>query len=377
MRKRAPRRRYQRGCIRNVEGSWILKYYDAERKQRTKTLGPSAGKDKLSRNHAERAAAEFLRPFNEDPKERKRQTTLAEFVEKVYVPIKRNSGAWRKGTEITAVDTIEAYLLPHLGTVRMSELEPDHFRQVLLKVRDKGLGKSVLSHVRTFAKAICKMAHAEGYIDRDITAALDPVTPKGAQKEKLTVTKEDYALAKRMVAERERLALDLVMYCGLRESEVYALQVGDLMEGNVLEVRRSWHQGAVNDPKSFKGRRKVGVPPKVMEALRTWAATLPDSSAAAWLFPSSTVVTPLWGGNILGKHIKPKLKPVGLDWLNFAIVRRTHSTEQEKLKTDPRIVAKQQGHSMDVHYREYVQTDTSELEAAATLLHTKFDETIV
>ena len=47
-------------------------------------------------------------------------------------------------------------------------------------------------------------------------------------------------------------------------------------------------------------------------------------------------------------------------------MRRTHSTEQEKLKTDPRIVAKQQGHSMDVHYREYVQADTSELEEAAT-----------
>lgn len=79
---------------------------------------------------------------------------------------------------------------------------------------------------------------------------------------------------------------------------------------------------------------------------------------------------------MLSDRIRPRLKVAGLAWVNFAVLRRSHSTEQERLDTAPRVVAKQQGHSMEVHYRSYVQTEIAELETAATKLYDRFDEVV-
>lgn len=256
----------------------------------------------------------------------------------------------------------------------MGDLEAEHLRRLLRDLRDRGLGKTVLTHARWHCKAICKLAVSEGYLDRDVAEALDEVTPTAQPRPKLTVTAEQYQEAWRLLDEPERLAFDLVLFCGLRVSEVYALQVGDLMaDRNGLEIRRSWDAGQVNLTKTEEWR-KVGVPAAIMERLRSRVTTLPDTSSTGWLFPSLTVVTPLWPGNVLVDRIKPRLKPAGYGWLNFAVIRRTHSTEHERIGTKPSLVARQQGHSLDVHHAEYVQTDVAELESAATKLYDHFDE---
>jgi integrase len=224
----------------------------------------------------------------------------------------------------------------------VGDLETEDFRQLLRELRDRKLGQQILAHVRTFSRAICTMAYAEGYLDRDLTRSLDPVKSTEARKPRLTITVGQYSDVWSLLAERERLAFDLVLFCGLRESETYALQVGDLMpQQNGIEVQRSWHQGSIN-PTKTGSPRKIGVPGPLMERLRGWTADLPDTSCGGWLFPSSRVTTPVWPGNVLGK-IKTKLKPAGFGWVNFAVLRRSHSTLQEQLKTDPRLVSAQQG----------------------------------
>jgi len=44
----------------------------------------------------------------------------------------------------------------------------------------------------------------------------------------------------------------------------------------------------------------------------------------------------------------PKLAAAGLAWCNFQAMRRTHATLMRQLKADPKMVADQLGHSVDV-----------------------------
>jgi integrase len=54
--------------------------------------------------------------------------------------------------------------------------------------------------------------------------------------------------------------------------------------------------------------------------------------------------------------MRPALKAVRLEWANFLVMRRTHSTLMKQLKADPKLVADQLGHTLDVNQNVYTQS---------------------
>ena len=103
-----------------------------------------------------------------------------------------------------------------------------------------------------------------------------------------------------------------------------------------------------------------------------WVATLPDGSSAGWVFPSERMVTPLLPDNVLRRCVHPRLEALGLDWINFAVLRRSHSTLHEDRGTGPKIIADQQGHGLGVHLSEYVDSSIARKREAATALWLDF-----
>ena len=67
-----------------------------------------------------------------------------------------------------------------------------------------------------------------------------------------------------------------------------------------------------------------------------------------------------WGWRIQkGKYqtgIKPVLNKAGLGWVNFQVSRRTASTLLHHLRVDPKLVADQLGHTVDVNLNVYTST---------------------
>ncbi len=47
-------------------------------------------------------------------------------------------------------------------------------------------------------------------------------------------------------------------------------------------------------------------------------------------------------------HIRAKLEPIGLGWVNFQIMRRTHASLGHGAKVDPKVSAGQRGHGIGV-----------------------------
>ena len=207
---------------------------------------------------------------------------------------------------------------------------------------------------------------AEEYLTSNIAEGLK--TPKAAKRSDRSrlrrVTLAEYAQAWAVLEQRERLAFDLVTFCGLRESEVYGLQNGDLFQPGAIRVQRSWYRGEINPTKTNE-IRKVGIESEIFARLQAWIGTLPDWSAEAWLFPSERIITPLRPDNVLRRDVYPRLEPIGLDWINFAVLRRSHSTLHQDRGTDPKIIADQQGHGLGVHLSEYVDSSLARKREAA------------
>jgi integrase len=99
---------------------------------------------------------------------------------------------------------------------------------------------------------------------------------------------------------------------------------------------------------------------------------LPDQTNDGWVFPSERIISPLLPDNILRRAIYPRLESLGLGWINFAVLRRTHSTLHQERGTDPKIIADQQGHGLGVHLSDYVDSSIARKREAVSALWADF-----
>src|SRR5262245_10155777 len=72
--------------------------------------------------------------------------------------------------------------------------------------------------------------------------------------------------------------------------------------------------------------------------------------------------------NLLTRQFHPRLDTVGLGWVNFQVMRRTHSTQMRERDVDPKVVADPQGHDVDVNLNVYAQTSDGRKKAAVDIL---------
>jgi site-specific recombinase XerC len=370
--KKRRSRRFQHGSLcRTPDGKrWIVKFYYAPGKQTTKTLGPIT---QISKRQAEMMREELVRPLNLRPFRSLSEDTFGSFVEDVFLPMKAESGDWRENTEKESSREIRLHLIPELGDVQFEELTPALLRAVLKKKAEQGLRRHTLNHLKCYLTDICKRAVAEGYLKTNVSEGLKaPAKLVNPSETKLVVCLEQYAEAWKLLSERERLCFDLVMFCGMRESEVFALWCGDIGEEGI-EIERSWYKGRYEPPKTEKSQRKVGVPDEIMDRLKAWIAKLPVNGPTDCVFPSTTLVTPIWPESVLRNYVRPKLRPAKLGWINFAVLRRSHSTLHKQRKSDLKIIADQQGHGMRTHLEKYVQSAVAERKAEASKLYADFN----
>ena len=61
-------------------------------------------------------------------------------------------------------------------------------------------------------------------------------------------------------------------------------------------------------------------------AIDRLACEIPVNGPRDCVFPSAKLVTPFWPESVLRDYVRPKLQPVELGWINFAVLWRSHST---------------------------------------------------
>lgn len=366
-------RRYQRGSLCKSENGeiWYGRYYPAPgAAQKRVYLGRT---DEMEEKEARTALDDIVAVLNRNPAHALGAEPVRRFIEQVYIPQKYEDRDWRRASGQEAEYLFRRSVIPEIGDLRCRDLKAEHIRGLLRKLANSGLSYESVSKVRFAIRDMAKRMVAEGYLNSNITEGLKtPKVAKRSDRSRLrSATLLEYFQAWTVLDERERIAFDLVTFCGLRESEVYGLKIGDLLRQGEIRIERSWFKGDINPPKNDEVRN-AGVDPEIFDRLMIWIATLPDRSPGAWIFPSERITTPLLPDNVLRRCIHPRLEPVGLGWMNFRVLRRTHSTLHHEKGTDPKVIADQQGHGLGVHLSNYVQTSIERKRDAVTALWSDF-----
>ena len=111
----------------------------------------------------------------------------------------------------------------------------------------------------------------------------------------------------------------------------------------------------------------MAIPPRTAEALKTWLNSAVSSNPEGFVFAGEGG-RPVWRDTLLYDHIRPKLKPLGLEWVDFQVMRSTNATLGQQAKVDPKAASDQRGHGIGVSLDVYSRTPLKSKAAAARRL---------
>ena|SRR5438105_1098135 len=178
-------------------------------------------------------------------------------------------------------------------------------------------------------------------------------------------------LRERVIVKWERVIVKLGVLGGMRCSEIFGLRRGRIHEDSADIVERVSRRD-IDTPKTEKSVRAVALASGLRQDLKAWLSASPNTSPDGWLFPSENPAMPIGADNMMARYIRPRLKTVGLGWVDYRVMRRTHSCLMNELDIDPKLIADQQGHTVDVNLNVYTRTSVESRVEAVESLESRF-----
>jgi len=356
------RKRHQEGSLTNVGGVWIAQWWENGHR-RKKTLGKLS---KLTKSEARLQLAQILSPINARFDSPSAHHSFGDFLASVYLPFYRRK--WKSSTAENNADRVRHHLLSEYSRREIGSIDRDELQALLDRKAQHHLSFSTVDHLRWDLKQIFDMALVEGFVQRNPAVLL--FTPREAPRpNKLRMSWEEVNLLFSVLDLREILVAKLAVIAGMRPGEIFALKWPQV-KGDHIEIVRRLYRGKLDSPKTHRSVRLVAVSNGLQTLFHKWQDASVDLTGDGWVFPSERGKTPVAKDNCWRRHFAPRLKSAGLEWVDFHVMRRTHSSLMREKNVDPKLVADQLGHSLDVNLNVY--TDTAlrlRKEAADALEH--------
>jgi integrase len=353
------RRRFQKGSLQKVRGAWVARWrQDGERKARV--LGRVS---QMTKAHAQSELAALVAPLNSKRSEPSERRGFGDFVRDVYLPFYRRK--WKRSTTMTSEDRLAHHLTSEFDARVLGSFDRDGLQEFLDR-KGMALSFSVVDHLRWDLKQVFDMAVAEGYLRRSPATLL--FTPRESRRAATRVmTVEEVRQLFSALDIRERLIARLALLAGMRAGEIFGLKWAR-MEADYADIRQRVYRRDIDSPKSVRSVRHAALSDGLLISIDDWRAVSLDTSAEAWVFPSEKLTTPLAKDNCWRRSFLSKLKPIGLAWANFQVMRRTHSSLLKELNVDPHVRAEQMGHTIDVNENVYTITSIKRRKEAVNAL---------
>lgn len=165
---------------------------------------------------------------------------------------------------------VDVYLKPALGRIRLTDLQPEHVRQMHAFMRNKGLAEASVRQAHVILARALKIAVREGKLGSSPTDRMDPPSTDVNKRTPLTLPQARAVLR----AAGDDARWWLALFYGMRQGEVLGLRWSDIdLERRVLRISQSL-QKDVDDklifgpPKSKSSRRAIPLLPQVEVRLR-------------------------------------------------------------------------------------------------------------
>jgi integrase len=355
------RKRFQNGrVVKSTDGRyWIGKWLENGR-DRSKILGKTS---KMTKTKAREEMAKIVKPINERAAEFvSPNITIKDFVQTVYLPFYRRK--WKRSTAMTNEDRVNHHIVTAFGNRELRAVTRDDLQRFL--EAKASLSFSTTDHLRWDLKQLFELGQADGVVVKNPAIVL--FTPRECKRpDRQSMSMKEVQNVLSLLDLRERLIVKLAILAGMRPGEIFGLRRG-MIGDCVATIQERVYRGDIDTPKTVKSVRLAALSAGVRQDLDEWMSRLPEAAPSDWLFPSEKTTKPISRDNAMRRYIRPRLEKAGYGWIDFHVMRRTHSSLMRGLGVDPKIVADQQGHTLDVNLNVYTETSVeSRIEAVEAL----------
>jgi integrase len=349
--QKVARRRYQKGCLRKRgrrDPVWELLYWEdiikpdgtIGRRQTSQIVGLVRD---MNFRQARKAADELLRPLNQGKVLPQASLSFLEFVEEYFVP--NVFPTLKISTQKRYRRTLNTHLLPAFGKARLSEITNLEIQRFVLQKMHGGLGWECGNHFRNLMSKIFTTAKKWKFYPSDNPAQGVELPEKKAVREKYIL---DPAIIPRLLdslAEPTRTMVQLGLLTGMRVGEILGLRWKDLdFSTGLIRIGQANYRGILGTPKTQSSRRTLPFPKILVEPLTMLQRSVKLQEPDALVFQTNRG-TPFSDTNLLKKHLKPAGRKLGIPWLNWHSLRRTHATLFQVVGGSLRDAQAQLGHA--------------------------------
>src|SRR6266567_3535724 len=199
------------------------------------------------------------------------QKTVKDYLEEWLENVQKDR--LRTSSYVKYKKLINSYIVPALGHIRLQKLTPQQVQSLYTKKLRDGLAPKTVYSIHGLLHSALDNAVRWNLVSRNVTELVTPPRLEKREREPLTLEQAQKLLE---VAHGDRLEVLLVLALttGMRRGEMLALRWADIdFEGKSLHVRRTVdfiaRYGYVeNEPKTARGKRKILLPPFVIEMLK-------------------------------------------------------------------------------------------------------------
>jgi len=284
---------------------------------------------------------------------------LREWIESRRVDLKPQT--WLKYSSVVRV-----HLIPSLGTLRLSALQPGHLSAFYGKLSSK-IGATSIRHVHTILGAALQAAVEQGRIAANPARSIKP--PRMMHRDKIILTRAEASwLLDSARGDRYEALYVLAVRCGLRLGELLALRWRDVnLEARTLTVRGNVVKSVdrelyVDTPKTRGASRTIRIPARAVAALQRIEAR------DGYLFaePRGGLYSPT---SFLHHRFHSLLKRAGLPPMPFHDLRHTAATHLLESGINPLEVSRLLGHaSVGITLGIYGHVTTAMSDAASAVI---------
>lgn len=310
--------------VKKWEGRWQVKGKDGKFRDRTRILGlcskmtKTEAKDKRRRlmllDQQRRVIIADDAPFSE--------------AWSLYVD---HHPQWSEGHAQTMVNMFKNHVLPELGALPSSEINRVRVQAILNDLYRKGYSKSIQQKVAVYIRAALANAAEARNQDGPPRWRLTIQSKQAVSKRFLTI--DEITLLLSHAGQRDHLILRLLLVCGFRPSELFALRWNDVRGENIRIDERASRFPKKEGPtrrgtKTNPDGSFVVIPPSVLAELEDWRR-LGTVGEDSFIFPSRKD-GPLNAKNFLNRNLRQLGETAGVKKPNFQVMRRTCATWLQK-----------------------------------------------
>jgi len=314
---------------------------------------------------------EITRPLNQGLVTIGSATLFADYVEQEYkvtvLPL------FTKRTQERYEGIIRKYLSPEFGQLPLRELTPLRVQKYITSFANSPLSHESKDKIRDVLSAILGSAKHYGLILANPCDGVRLPPSKKGKRGKPYITPEQFQKLIQLIAEPYASMIFVAVLTGLRASELAGLKWKNVHEDSIT-IDETYCAGEWGRPKSDASNATIGVNPSVIARIHRLKTLTVDVRAGQGAVRHYRVVksdgpednvfqlvsrnAPQCPNNVLFKHLKPAARYLGIGWVNWQVLRRSHATWLKLAGADVKDAQAQMRHSrasttMDI-YQQFV-----------------------